>query len=220
MKRVVNKLAIYGVKVKVFRQDSLVTGRTDDIETAADELQVEQQIRAPYQHEGQDENFIRTLVCCMATMFSASPWMPRQLWLYAAQLRILLYNLMLEPSGSRMTRLEAMTGRRPDWKKMPIAQFGAPFLIYKDKKSQREWAFDEHGCFAAYLGPVPKTIDQHYFYRFETKRICIRDSYHILQNRPSEWDMYTKSNDKTFKILYEEKDLLEDMYLPFDGSKY
>ena len=102
---------------------------------------------------------------------------------------------------------------------MPIGQFGAPFLIYKDKKSQREWANDEHGCFAAYLGPVQKTIDQHFFYRFETKRICIRDSYHVLQKRPSEWDVCTQTNDKIFKILYEKKELLEDMYLPFDGSE-
>ena len=38
LKREIKKLAVYGVKVKVFRQDSLVTGRTDDIITAADEL--------------------------------------------------------------------------------------------------------------------------------------------------------------------------------------
>ena len=92
-------------------------------------------------------------------------------------------------------------------------------LICKDKKAQREWAFDEHCCFAAYLGPVLKRLDQHYFYRFETKRICIRDSYHILQKSPSEWNMHIQSTDKTIKILYKDKNLLEDMYSPFDGSE-
>ena len=112
MKRVVNKLAMYGVKVKVFRQDSLVAAKTEEIEDAADELTIEQQIRAPYQHEGQDENFIRTFVCSIASMFAAAPWMPRQLWLYAAQISILIYNLMLEPSGSKMTRSLSIKTRK------------------------------------------------------------------------------------------------------------
>ena len=96
--------------------------------------------------------------------------------------------------------------------------FSTLFLIYKDEKAQREWAFDVHGCFDAYLGPVTKTIDQHYFYRFETKRICIIDSYHILEHRPSEWDSYIASVDKIFKIQYEDEDLLKDLYSPYNGS--
>ena len=71
----------YTFSLYVFRQDSLVAGKTNKIKDAADELQIVQQIRAPYQHEVQDENFIRTLVCSINSMFAAAPWMPRQLWL-------------------------------------------------------------------------------------------------------------------------------------------
>ena len=85
-----------------------------------------------------------------------------------------------------MTRQEAFTGKRPDFELLPIGRFGAPYIIVVDK-TQKDWKFDTNGTFAAYLCPDERSKDVHFFYRWDTKRVCRRRSYRALDFVPDEW---------------------------------
>ena len=79
------------------------------------DAEIDLRFKSPHQHEGLDERFVQTLVKGITVAYAWGDWMPRALWGFAARRQLKIYNLRLEPSGSRMTREEAFTGKRPDF---------------------------------------------------------------------------------------------------------
>ena len=217
IERASKKYALYNHKIKLIRQDSLSAAMAQAAEDKADDLSIRQEFRSPHHHEGSDENAIRHLIDSISVSFAGAPHMPRQLWGYAAILSNLLSNLRLEPGGSRMTRMQAFTGSIPDWNRLPIGIFGAPYAVLLDKNSQRDWKFDKHACVAAYLCPDSRgVVDTHYFYRMDTKTVIRRCQYKALSAIPTEWK--DSRPDVNINIKYEEPEFALDWQSTHDGS--
>ena len=142
METMSKKYALYNHRIKLIRQDAFPASMAPATEEKADDLAIRQEFRSPHHHEGSDENAARHLSDYICVSFAGAPHMPRQLWGHAAVLSTILYNLRLEPGGSRMTRMQVFTGNVPDWNQLPIGIFGAPYVVLLDKDSQRQWKFD------------------------------------------------------------------------------
>ena len=217
METVSKKYALHNHRIKRMRQDALPAAMAPATEEMADQLAIRQEFRSPHHHEGSDENAARHLSDSICVAFSGAPHMPRQLWGYAAVLSTILYNLRLEPGGSRMTRMQAFTGNVPDWNRLPIGVFGAPYAVLLDKDSQREWKFDSHACIAAYLCPDTRgVVDTHFFYRLDVKTVIRRCQYRALKDYPEEWK--SSKPDVNIKIKQEDNELQLNWQATQDGS--
>ena len=191
---------LHGHRIRVLQQDALPAAMSASAQTEAMDEEIDLRFKAPYQHEGQDESFVKTLARSIAVAFAWAVWMPRALWGFATRRQLIIYNLRLAPGGSRMTRQEAFTGKRPDFKFLPIGRFGAPYIILVDT-AQKEWKFDSNGIYAAYLCPDERSKDVHFFYRWDTKRVCRRRSFQALDFVPTEWK--NDKPDRALKIIFE-----------------
>ena len=186
---------LHGHRIRVLQQDALPAAMSATAQIEAMNEEIDLRFKAPYQHEGQDESFVKTLARSISVAFAWAIWMPRALWGFATRRQLIVYNLRLAPDGSRMTRQEAFTGKRPDFTFLPIGRFGAPYIILIDT-TQKDWKFDSNGVYAAYLCPDERSKDVHFFYRWDTKRVCRRRSFQALDFVPEEW-----KNDKPEKAL-------------------
>ena len=188
--KVIARYRLYGHNLRLIRQDSLsaslASTHIDPIVATGTALQW----KPPHVHQGLDETFCRILKFAIVIAFARAPYMPHQLLVFAAFREVISLNLRpstIPPADGHYnwTRTECFTGLRPDWLLMPIAPFGKPFLVLKDK-TQLSWPFDERGVEAVYLCPAEHSKDAHYFYVPKTRRIVARRSYHALDEVPSE----------------------------------
>ena len=201
-----NHYKLHGHRIRRLKQDALPAAMTVSAQLAAMEQQIDLRFKSPHQHEGADEEFIKTLFKAIVVAFAWATWMPRAYWGFAARRENMVYNLRLAPGFNNMTRQEAFTGIKPNFELLPIGRFGAPYLILIDK-SAIQWKFGEHGMFAAYLCPDMQSKDVHFFLRWDTKRVCRRRSYRALEFVPDKWaDIQV---DKELRINFEDKDDME-----------
>lgn len=200
VRRVSQRYKLYNNKIKVLRQDSLPAQLAQEPEDAALEEEIRQEFRAPHQHEGHDERTIQTLKHMVTTMMEDAPWVPADCWCYAVLLAVALINLRLAPGDMHVTRYEAFTGISPDWLRMPLDQFGAPYIVLRENPDASDATFEAHGEPAAYLGPCPRsTYDVHYFLCIKSGRIIRRGIYRRLDKVPETW--YTLNNKRQKKSL-------------------
>ena len=105
--------------------------------------------------------------------------------------------------------MQAFTGNVPDWNRLSVGIFGAPYAVLLDKDSQRQWKFDSHAYITAYLcSDTRGVIYTHFFYRLDTKTVIRRYQYRALETTPAEWK--ESKSDVGIKIKQEDNEMQFD----------
>lgn len=187
--RVHKRYRRHGHKVRNMQSDNLSTYTAQEVQDAALAMGFTHTLKAPYLKESLEESMVHALKIIIIVSFAAAPYMPPQVWLYAAVRGVIIINFKPVPWSKSISRFFAFTGVKPDWARTPLADFGAPFIVAKHKET-RQSTWDGHGEWAAYLCPCLDSLPEvHFFLLMQRNRYQVvrRGAYRHQATVPDQW---------------------------------
>ena len=138
------------------------------------------------QHELNDlaerkNQFLANMVTCM---YAQAPYAPEQLWAGVAISNLMPCNI---PGEKNITRQEAFTGIRPDFKTTPYLPFGTVVQYHLSKEQRGKFKFAPKAAIGIFLMPSVKVAGAISVYSVATKRIVDRRTYRIVSHIPPAW---------------------------------
>jgi Reverse transcriptase (RNA-dependent DNA polymerase) len=171
------------------QQDNASTHLAEETSDAALAMEINHVFKPPYMKESLEESMVHQFKNIMLTSFAAAPYVPQQLWPYAAMRAVSIINLKNAPNSDTLSRAFMFTGVMPDWNRTPLDDFGAPYIVAKPKET-RVGTWDGHGEWAAYLCPChSSTPEVHYFVLMDRNHYLVvrRGAYRRVADVPDQW---------------------------------
>jgi hypothetical protein len=138
------------------------------------------------EYNGLAESHNKIISNKVVTFFSASPWVPQKLWAYAWQFADITQNMCKSNiKNSNLSRVEAFTNQKPNWKSTIMLPFGQPVEAFIPKE-QRKGKLSAKSFTGMYLGPSDNIAGTIMVYNPITKQIVDRDTYRIIPV-PENW---------------------------------
>jgi len=214
--RVRQRYKLFGHRIRVFQQDSLPAQMAEAPEDAALAMGIQQVFKAPHEKASLEESMVHTIKHMMIICMALAPWVPHTCWIFCVIRTVCLMNLRTAPD-THVSRVEAFTGVRPDWDRLPIDDFGAPYAVWLSPE-ERDNALSPHGALAAYLCPCTRSVyDTHYFLLMDRTghRVVRRGTYKRLAEVPAEWRSIRQ--DTAIEVTIEDAPLPGEFDYPMDG---
>ena len=195
---------LHGHKILSMQSDNFSTYVAQEVQDAEWAMGIRRVLKPPYLKEGLEEDMVHALKNIVRVSFAAAPYVPASCWPYAVLLAVELLGLKPAPNSETISRFFAFTGVHPDWSRMPLDYFGAPYIVW-ESKDQREHTFSGSGEWAAYLCPSADSLPEvHYFLLFKGKNqysVVLRGSYERQARVPDAWwSNISSSNDVKIRV--------------------
>jgi hypothetical protein len=183
----------FGMPVSVLQADAEAVYLGQEMQHLLDEHRCTLQHSAPNTHEqaGVAERIHRTVGDKAATLFAASPWVPRSLWYHALTFAALTMNMLPKVCiNTGKSPVEMITGLKPDLQKMCLLPFGQPCTVNIPKET-RKGKLSPKGVPMAFVGHSAGTKDCGIFYNYATKRTVMSRDFVLLDKVPAAWGNYS-----------------------------
>jgi len=181
----------WGEAIHEFRMDSDPTFVSKKITALCESNGIKAVYSPADQHElnglaERKNQFLANMVTCM---YAQAPYVPEQLWGVAWLYATMISNLMPcnIPGEMNITRQEAFTGIRPDFKTTPYLPFGTVVQYHLSKEQRGKFKFAPKAAIGIFLMPSVKVAGAISVYSVATKRIVDRRTYRIVSHIPPAW---------------------------------